>query len=184
MHISIGWAKWTKHWASSHDRKWKRDKQCRVERRKETTYFCSLGVAASHRAITSATKHLNTAGQETEQSVVAAHLFVVSTAALVYVYVVRGRNACRHCRNSHSHGEDRNDDGLPHLEKLGMGNKNFVDLGKDDKNEWASEVCLVTVCFFALLLMVSGQVWMVVGSYIFVVRSIQTPSLYHVSTTG
>jgi hypothetical protein len=45
-------------------------------------------------------------------------------------------------------------------------------------------VCLVTVCFFALLLMVSGQVWMVVGSYIFVVRSIQTPSLYHVSTTG
>ena len=97
---------------------------CRTERgEKETTYFCGLGVAASHRAITSATKHLNTAGQETEQSIVAAHLFVVSAAALVYVSVVRGRNACRHCRNSHSHGEDRNDDGLLHLEKLGMGTR-------------------------------------------------------------
>ena len=132
---------------------------CKTERgEKETTYFCGLGVAASHRAITSATKHLNTAGQETEQPVVAAHLFVVSAAALVYISVVRGRNACRHCRNSHSHGEDRNDDGLLHLEKSWNGNKNFVDLGKDDKNEWASEVCLVTVCLFALLLMVSGQV--------------------------
>ena len=34
----------------------------------------------------------------------------------------------------------------------------FCGSGKDDKNEWASDVCLVTVCFFALLLMVSGQV--------------------------
>jgi hypothetical protein len=125
------------------EKKWYR----KTERgEKETTYFCGLGVAASHRAITSATKHLNTAGQETEQPVVAAHLFVVSAAALVYISVVRGRNACRHCRNSHSHGEDRNDDGLLHLEKLGMGNKNFVDLGKDDKDEWQREVCLVTVC--------------------------------------
>jgi hypothetical protein len=44
------------------------------------------------------------------------------------------------------------------LKSWGWETRIFVDLGKDDKNEWASEVCLVTVCFFALLLMVSGQV--------------------------